>query len=130
MSAFERPRRETNIRTDMTVDLSRRGGGLKGENGIWETLGQVINNREREICKADFLGRRKFRDIRKYDGYRQTAEESNVQIHQGIRTKNSPVSVMARAAKLIKGKLASTSSFSGCRKTGMGVGMRPTFIKF
>lgn len=87
MSACERPRRETNVRTDMTLDLSRRGGGLRGENGIWETLEQGINNREREICKADFLGRRKFRAIRKHDGYRQTAEESNVQIHRGNKDK-------------------------------------------
>lgn len=49
---------------------------------------------------------------------------------KGIRTTNSPVSVMARAAKLIKGKLAPTSSFPGCKKTGRGVGMRPPFIKF
>lgn len=49
---------------------------------------------------------------------------------KGIRTKNLPVTVMPRAAKLIKDKLASTSSFPGCKKTGMGVGMRPTFVKF
>lgn len=34
MSACERPRRETNIRADMIVDLSRGGGGLRGENDM------------------------------------------------------------------------------------------------
>lgn len=49
---------------------------------------------------------------------------------EGIKTNNSPVSMTPRAAKSIKGKLASISSFPGCKKIVICVGMRPTSIKF
>lgn len=58
MRACERPRRETNIRADMTVDLSRGGGGLRGGNGIWETLGQGINDREEGDLESRLSGKK------------------------------------------------------------------------
>lgn len=59
MSACERPRRETNIRADMNVDLSRRGGGLRGENDTRETLGQGISDREEGGLKSRLSGKMK-----------------------------------------------------------------------
>lgn len=59
MSACERLRRETNIRADITVDLRRRGGGLRGGNGIWETLGQRINDREEGDLESRLSGKKK-----------------------------------------------------------------------
>lgn len=49
---------------------------------------------------------------------------------EGIRTMNSPVSVTPRAAKLIKGKLVSISRFTGQKKTGICMGLKPTSITF
>lgn len=65
MSACERPRRETNIRADMIVDLSRGGGGLRGENDTWETLGQGRNDREEGGLKSRLSGKKKIWSYKK-----------------------------------------------------------------
>lgn len=110
MSACERPRRETNIRADMTVDLSRGGGGLRGENDTWETLGQGINDREEGGLKSRLSGKKKIwsykktRWIQKRHNRRiQTAEESNVQIHSGNKGKELTRYCDTQSCKMNKG---------------------------
>lgn len=64
----------------MAVGLSRRGGNLRGENGMWETLGLGINDGEEVDLESRLSGKRKSQSYKK-TRWIQTEEESNVQIH-------------------------------------------------
>lgn len=49
----------------MAVGLSRRGGNLRGENGMWETLGLGINDGEEVDLESRLSGKRKSQSYKK-----------------------------------------------------------------